>query len=120
MLDAQTCWLESGNNMAKRLSTGKHHHEESSESENETEPAKIFHRRLSANAKSSVSTIERFSFINLTTSVSLPSSSSPSSAIISYSPFAPPMNRLTPHSCRFHLRMYKHTNQHRNSRKISI
>lgn len=40
--------------MAKRL-TAKHHHEESSESENETEPAKIFHRRLSTNVKSSVS-----------------------------------------------------------------
>lgn len=41
--------------MEKRLSTGKQHHEESSESENETEPAKLFHRRLSTNAKSSVS-----------------------------------------------------------------
>lgn len=41
-------------NMAKRT-IAKHHHEESSESENETEPAKIFHRRLSTNAKSSVS-----------------------------------------------------------------
>lgn len=52
--------------MAKRTTlAAKHHHEESSESENETEPAKIFHRRVSANAKSSVSTEER-SFITLT------------------------------------------------------
>lgn len=41
-------------NMARRT-TAKHHHDESSESENETEPAKIFHRRLSTNVKSSVS-----------------------------------------------------------------
>lgn len=40
--------------MAKRT-TGKHHHDESSESENENEPAKIFHRRLSTNGKSAVS-----------------------------------------------------------------
>lgn len=52
--------------MAKRTTlSAKHHHEESSESENETEPAKIFHRRVSANAKSSVST-EELSFITLT------------------------------------------------------
>lgn len=49
-------WVDCGN-MAKRT-TAKHHHEESSESENETEPAKIFHRRLSTNVKSSVSIID--------------------------------------------------------------
>lgn len=52
-----TCWLIKIYKlmMAKRLTPSKQHHEESSESENETEPAKIFHRRLSTNAQSSVS-----------------------------------------------------------------
>jgi hypothetical protein len=48
--------------MAKRIAIKHHkqqhhhhHHDESSESDVETEPAKIFHRRLSTNIKSSVS-----------------------------------------------------------------
>lgn len=54
-----TCRLVS-QNMAKRTTArSKHHHEESSESENETEPAKIFHRKLSTNAKSAVSSTIR-------------------------------------------------------------